>query len=66
MPPFLFGPIVEKLGKHGLVKNARIVVEKPFGHDLESARELNARLRSDWPRSRFWAPRVRRSGPGGA
>jgi glucose-6-phosphate 1-dehydrogenase len=45
MPPSLFGPIVEKLGEHQLLEGARVAVEKPFGHDLESARELNARLR---------------------
>jgi glucose-6-phosphate 1-dehydrogenase len=44
MPPSLFGPIVEHLGKAGLAENARVAVEKPFGHDLASARELNARL----------------------
>lgn len=44
MPPALFGPIVEQLGKAGLVERARVAVEKPFGHDLASARELNARL----------------------
>lgn len=44
MPPALFGPIVEQLGKAGVVENARVAVEKPFGHDVDSARELNARL----------------------
>jgi len=44
MPPSLFGPIVDHLGKAGLVENARVAVEKPFGHDLDSARELNDRL----------------------
>jgi glucose-6-phosphate 1-dehydrogenase len=44
MPPSLFGPIVEHLGRAGLVENARVAVEKPFGHDLQSARALNARL----------------------
>lgn len=44
MPPFLFAPIVENLAKVDLLKGARVAVEKPFGHDLESARELNARL----------------------
>jgi len=44
MPPSLFGPIVEHLGAAGLVDQARVAVEKPFGHDLASARELNARL----------------------
>jgi glucose-6-phosphate 1-dehydrogenase len=44
MPPALFGPIVEQLGNAGLVEHARVAVEKPFGHDLDSARQLNARL----------------------
>ena len=45
MPPALFAPIVENLGKAGLLKRSRVAVEKPFGHDLASAIELNARLR---------------------
>jgi glucose-6-phosphate 1-dehydrogenase len=44
MPPSLFAPIVENLAKVGLLQRARVAVEKPFGHDLESACELNARL----------------------
>ena len=40
IPPFLFGRVVKGLAEAGLTKNARIVVEKPFGHDLESARAL--------------------------
>ncbi|MCV2890085.1 glucose-6-phosphate dehydrogenase [Ruegeria aquimaris] len=40
--PDLFGALAERLHAHGLVTpGARIVVEKPFGHDLESARALN-------------------------
>jgi glucose-6-phosphate 1-dehydrogenase len=46
MPPALFAPIVENLAKAGLLKQARVAVEKPFGHDLASACELNARLRA--------------------
>ena len=46
MPPALFAPIVEQLGKADLLKQARVAVEKPFGHDLKSARELNRRLRA--------------------
>ena len=46
MPPSLFAPIVENLAKAGLLERARVAVEKPFGHDLKSARELNARLRA--------------------
>jgi glucose-6-phosphate 1-dehydrogenase len=41
IPPFLFATVVAGLAGAGLTENARVVVEKPFGHDLESARELN-------------------------
>ena len=44
MPPSLFAPIVENLGKAGLLEHSSVAVEKPFGHDLKSACELNARL----------------------
>ena len=44
IPPFLFGRVVQGLHDAGLTENARVVVEKPFGHDLESARELAAQL----------------------
>jgi glucose-6-phosphate 1-dehydrogenase len=41
IPPKLFGPVVEQLGKAGAAKGARVIVEKPFGTDLDSARALN-------------------------
>ena len=44
IPPFLFGPVIKELSEAGLTKNGRVVVEKPFGHDLESARALAAEL----------------------
>jgi glucose-6-phosphate 1-dehydrogenase len=44
IPPFLFGPVVKGLAAAGLTGNARVVVEKPFGHDLESARALAAEI----------------------
>jgi glucose-6-phosphate 1-dehydrogenase len=44
IPPFLFGQVVKELADAGLTKNARIVVEKPFGHDLASAEALAAEL----------------------
>ena len=44
MPPSLFAPIVEQLGAANLLATARVAIEKPFGHDLESALDLNARL----------------------
>jgi len=40
IPPFLFGRVIAGLAGAGLTKGARVVVEKPFGHDLQSAREL--------------------------
>jgi glucose-6-phosphate 1-dehydrogenase len=44
IPPFLFGAVVKGLAGVGLTEHARVVVEKPFGHDLESARELAAEM----------------------
>jgi glucose-6-phosphate 1-dehydrogenase len=44
IPPFLFGRVVQGLAEAGLTQNARVVVEKPFGHDLESARALAVEL----------------------
>jgi glucose-6-phosphate 1-dehydrogenase len=44
IPPFLFGRVVQGLAEAGVTKNARIVVEKPFGHDGESARALAEEL----------------------
>jgi glucose-6-phosphate 1-dehydrogenase len=44
IPPFLFGQVVKELSGAGLTKDARVVVEKPFGHDLASAEALAAEL----------------------
>ena len=41
IPPILFGLVVEQLGKAGCATGARVIIEKPFGEDLTSARELN-------------------------
>ncbi len=41
IPPSLFGMVIEGLADAGLTEAARVVVEKPFGHDLASARQLN-------------------------
>ena len=40
IPPFLFATVVKGLAEADLIKSGRVVVEKPFGHDLASAREL--------------------------
>jgi glucose-6-phosphate 1-dehydrogenase len=42
IPPSLFGPVIARLSEAGLTRTARVVVEKPFGHDLASARALAA------------------------
>jgi glucose-6-phosphate 1-dehydrogenase len=44
IPPSLFAEVVRHLGRAGLTDDARVVIEKPFGHDLDSARELNRQL----------------------
>ncbi|MEZ5186110.1 MAG: glucose-6-phosphate dehydrogenase [Candidatus Nanopelagicales bacterium] len=44
VPPSLFSMVVRGLHNAGLTASARVVVEKPFGHDLASAQQLNATL----------------------
>ena len=44
IPPSLFATVVKGLAEAGLTRDARVVVEKPFGHDLASARALAAEL----------------------
>ncbi|RZU19129.1 glucose-6-phosphate 1-dehydrogenase [Kribbella rubisoli] len=44
IPPFLFGRVVQGLSDAGLTSGARVVVEKPFGHDQRSARDLADQL----------------------
>jgi glucose-6-phosphate 1-dehydrogenase len=44
IPPSLFPVVVESLGRSGCAKGARVVLEKPFGRDLASARALNETL----------------------
>ena len=51
IPPLLFGTVVEQLAKADCARNARVIVEKPFGHDLASARELNRTLHEFFPES---------------
>lgn len=41
IPPALFATVIKGLGAAGLANQARVIVEKPFGRDLASARELN-------------------------
>jgi glucose-6-phosphate 1-dehydrogenase len=51
IPPALFGVVVEQLGKSGCARGARVVVEKPFGTDLASARALNRILLGNFDES---------------
>ncbi len=51
IPPSLFEKVVEQLVQSGSAKGARMIVEKPFGHDLASAKELNRILLSAFPES---------------
>ena len=44
IPPVLFGTVVEQLAKAECTNGARVIIEKPFGHDLLSAQELNQTL----------------------
>jgi glucose-6-phosphate 1-dehydrogenase len=51
IPPVLFPTVVEALGRSGCAEGARVIVEKPFGHDVASARRLNDAVRSVFPES---------------
>src|SRR5579883_564585 len=51
IPPSMFGPVVEGLESAGIAKNARVILEKPFGRDLASAQELNQILHTVFPES---------------
>jgi glucose-6-phosphate 1-dehydrogenase len=54
IPPNLFANVVEALAKSSCIKNARVIVEKPFGHDLASAQQLNAALHAVLPESKIF------------
>ncbi len=49
IPPSLFATVIEGLGAAKLAQHARVIVEKPFGRDLASARELNRAARAVFP-----------------
>ena len=49
IPPSLFAVVIQGLGAAGMAKDARVIVEKPFGRDLASARELNRLAQSVFP-----------------
>jgi glucose-6-phosphate 1-dehydrogenase len=49
IPPALFADVIQQLGIAGLANDARVIVEKPFGHDLASAQRLNRVAHSVFP-----------------
>jgi glucose-6-phosphate 1-dehydrogenase len=51
IPPSLFGEVIEQLVQSGSANGARIILEKPFGHDLASAKALNELLLAEFPES---------------
>lgn len=53
IPPALYGKAAACLAEAGLAENARLVVEKPFGHDLDSAHALQAELVKHFPEDRI-------------
>jgi len=54
IPPSVFPTVIEGLERAGAARDARVVVEKPFGRDLASARELNATLHHAFDESRVF------------
>jgi glucose-6-phosphate 1-dehydrogenase len=54
IPPVLFGLVVEQLAKFGCTNGARVIIEKPFGRDLASARELNRILLGTFDENRIF------------
>jgi glucose-6-phosphate 1-dehydrogenase len=54
IPPLLFGTVVEQLATSGCAQEARVILEKPFGHDLASAQELNRLLHAVFPEPRIF------------
>jgi glucose-6-phosphate 1-dehydrogenase len=49
VPPSMFGTVAEGIAKSRLARDARLVIEKPFGHDRATSRKLNAMLRKHFP-----------------
>jgi glucose-6-phosphate 1-dehydrogenase len=54
IPPSLFATVVKALGQSGCATGARIIVEKPFGEDLASAKALNIAVHSEFPEANIF------------
>ena len=54
VPPSLFGTVADGIAAAGLAPRSRLIVEKPFGHDLASAEALNERISKNYPEDRVF------------
>ena len=54
VPPSAFAPLITGIGTSGLAEGTSLIIEKPFGHDLESARRLNEALHAVLPEERIY------------
>ena len=54
VPPSLFGTVADGIAAAGLAPRSRLIVEKPFGHDLASAEALNERISKNYPENRVF------------
>src|SRR5262249_28492134 len=54
IPPSLFGTVADHLAESGCAQDARVVIEKPFGRNLQSARKLNEILQKQFDESRIF------------
>src|SRR6185436_9926325 len=54
VPPFLFGRIAEGISAAGRAEGARVMVEKPFGNDLDGAKALNATMLKYFPENAIY------------
>jgi len=54
IPPSMFETVVQHIAKSGCGRGARVILEKPFGHSLASARELNATLHATFDESNIF------------
>lgn len=54
IPPSLFETVIQGLGESGCATGARVIIEKPFGHNLASAKSLNVVVRAVFPESHIF------------
>ena len=54
VPPAAFESVIDTLAASGLTPDSRVIIEKPFGHDLASARELNQKVHSVFDESQVF------------